>query len=595
LVATQHPSELNPLQLYRQASSILRGTSRATNDGWYQRPLEQQFQLHLRIDGSRAETWIYEPSTGRWKSAPDFPENLILEPSKIAEFAKTSVALAKQAGARSLGIILHIADEFATTEIKPQLDNPGALAELREQIVNDPFAVLDDSSLSADEHSWRLIPYPAGGSEAIATAIILSRQADEFVAKLRAYGNTNNFPVVVDAFSAPLVALLTLPDLKTGPNDNPFIGVLPYARFTVLAFFNEHGDLRLLRTLQHRGQRRPSNLRHAVATTATALEMSAPEIFVLPLAGEPDHQMVSDLKLVFESSSIHEINWRETRFHKAETPSISPELIVAAEIKQVAETPLANTNTFVTLRDEGWATQSFLPMPLAAAEVFPHRSEMKMLRAAKYARYGLFAAVLAVFGWVGVNILNMIRKPEWTFNKQEALMINGRLSMLGQEQKKIAHWDNLLEDRSKGWASMELLARLFPEKSGFLVRSFSHTANPEVTPGQAQVGFIKEWRISGLAREEALIRLSDLNTREGISVAFTEIARVTGNQSFRTDLPSRSVVVNVKTLENSAFKPMPPEEMVAADESTYPFMFDLTITQRFEAADPMALNVAKAP
>jgi hypothetical protein len=40
---------------------------------------------------------------------------------------------------------------------------------------------------------------------------------------------------------------------------------------------------------------------------------------------------------------------------------------------------------------------------------------------------------------------------------------------------------------------------------------------------------------------------------------------------------------------------MPPEEMVAADETSYPFMFDLTITQRFEAADPMALNVAKAP
>jgi hypothetical protein len=142
---------------------------------------------------------------------------------------------------------------------------------------------------------------------------------------------------------------------------------------------------------------------------------------------------------------------------------------------------------------------------------------------------------------------------------------------------------------------MELLARLFPDKSGFLVKSFSHTANPETLPGQAQAGFVKTWRISGLAREDALQRLADLNTREGISSAFTEVARVTGNQSYRTDMPSRSVVVNVKTLEHGAYKPMPPEDMLPADETSYPFMFDLTITQRFEAADPMAINVAKAP
>jgi len=32
-----------------------------------------------------------------------------------------------------------------------------------------------------------------------------------------------------------------------------------------------------------------------------------------------------------------------------------------------------------------------------------------------------------------------------------------------------------------------------------------------------------------------------------------------------------------------------------SDESSYPFTFDLTSTQRFEATDPMALNVPKAP
>ena len=48
-------------------------------------------------------------------------------------------------------------------------------------------------------------------------------------------------------------------------------------------------------------------------------------------------------------------------------------------------------------------------------------------------------------------------------------------------------------------------------------------------------------------------------------------------------------------MENSGFKPLPLSETFDTDESTYPFNFDLTITQRFEAADPLALNVNKSP
>ena len=40
---------------------------------------------------------------------------------------------------------------------------------------------------------------------------------------------------------------------------------------------------------------------------------------------------------------------------------------------------------------------------------------------------------------------------------------------------------------------------------------------------------------------------------------------------------------------------MPLEDASDSDESTYPFTFDLTITQRFEATDSMAINVTKAP
>jgi hypothetical protein len=128
-----------------------------------------------------------------------------------------------------------------------------------------------------------------------------------------------------------------------------------------------------------------------------------------------------------------------------------------------------------------------------------------------------------------------------------------------------------------------------------LVKTYSHSSKPESAPGKAKVGFVKEWKITGFARDEALDHLNTLNTREGITEHFAEVARITGNESYDPNAGNRSIAVNVRTQENNSFKPTPPEESSVEDESTYPFTFDLTITQRFEATDPMAITVPKAP
>ena len=142
---------------------------------------------------------------------------------------------------------------------------------------------------------------------------------------------------------------------------------------------------------------------------------------------------------------------------------------------------------------------------------------------------------------------------------------------------------------------MESLARMFPENSGMLVKTYSHAAKPDTTQGNARIGFVKEWKITGYARDEALDYLNTINTKEGISAHFSEIATVTGNNSYRTNLGNRNIVVNIRTQENGSYKYVSPDEASNADESTYPFTFDLTITQRFEATDPMAINVSKNP
>lgn len=595
MVAYQHPSGLNPLQRFRQAGAILRGTSRAVNTAWYQNALELDFQLHIRVDGSRIDSWLYNRRANAWTAGPVPDEASATDLSLVPAFANQVLATAKAANASSIAVVLHVADEFATSELKPGLDNPGALSELRAQIETDPKGVLDDASVSEAENSWRLIPYPAAGSEAIATTLCISHRWSPFLQELRRVGEENNFPIVTRAVSAPLICLLALPDLKTDAVTRPIIAILPYPRFTLLAFFNEHGDLRLLRTLQHRGQRRPTNLRHATSTTAAALELADPEIFLFNIGEGADPQLAADVQVVFPATSIHEIDWSGTRYQAGGNSIIFPEPLVTAGLTTAAETPIANAHTFSDFRSEGWATQDFLPVAREAAELYPSRGEMKLLRMAKYARLCFGAAALLSLGWLAVGMIGMIRQPEWAFNAESAQVGKQRLAMVSAERTRIDHWDNLLADRSKAWASMELLGILFPENGGFLAKSFSHTVRTETTPGQAMAGFVKEWKITGLAREEALERLSVLNTRDGISAVFNQVADATGNEAFRTTIGNRTLVVNVRTLENSGYKQAPLEEASILDEGTYPFSFDLTITQRFESSDPMALKASAAP
>lgn len=595
MVAYQHPAGLNPLQRFRQAGNVLRGTSRATNPAWYRSALELDLQLHLRVDGNRLDSFVFDRRSGQWSAGPVLDDALATDLTLVPAFAAELIGFAQKAGADAAGVILHIADEFATSELKPELDNPGALAELRGTIENDPKSILDDSSVSASESSWRLVPYPASGSEAIATTVCISRQWSGFLDEVRKFGEEKNFPLITRAVSAPLVCLLALPDLKTGELIRPLIAVLPYPRFTLLAFFNEHGDLRLLRTLQHRGQRRPTNLRHAASTTAAALELSEPEVFLFTIGEQEDPQLAADLQLVFPAASIHEIDWSGTPYHAGSTGSGCPEPMIATALATASESPLGSSHTFTVLRGDGWATQDFLPVAKDAFEVYPSRGEMKLLRSARYARLGFAAVALLALSWTGLQLIDMIRKPEWAFDAKTAQSQQQRIAHLSTGRARIDHWDNLLEDRSKAWASMELLGGLFPDKSGFLVKSFNHTIRTDSAPGQARVGFVREWKITGLAREEALERLAILNTRDGMSSIFTGIATLTGNTSFRTDLPNRSLVVNVRTLENGSFRPGPVDDMSQRDESSYPFSFDLTIQQRFASADLMALLSAKAP
>ncbi|MEO5716340.1 MAG: hypothetical protein ABIT37_22865 [Luteolibacter sp.] len=586
----QHPASLNPLQRFAQACSILKLTTRAVNPGWYQEALELDFQLHIRKDGASISTFYLNRPKNQWSPGPTLQEEVFQDPAKTAALAAESLAVARSFGANALGVILHIADEFATTELKPELDNPSALFELRDAAISNPGSILDDNSIQADLYSWRVLPYPAAGGEVIGTTATLSRQYAPFIEALRQAGEVANFPILSHALSAPLVAILGLSHRVVPTPGKPFVAILLYPWLTAMAFFNEHADLRLIRTLQHRGMRRATNFRNALATTNASLEFIDPDIFILPLGQNVDQTLDADLRITFNTSRVEIIDQPLIEG----IPSWCPEPAIST-LPPDQRPSLVSSHTFTILREEKWAIQNFLSTPKEIVEIYPDRSEMRLLRLLRLGQVAILALSILSLVYSGYGVIGIISRPEWSFDQTQADASKGRLAKLTTETKKAEHWNNLLEDRSKAWTSMESLARLFPANCGMLVDTYSHAAKPDMMPGKAKVGFVKEWKITGYAQDQALDYLNTINTREGITAHFSEIARITGNTSFSSNAGNRNLVVNVRTQENTGYKPAPPEEGTTMDRSNYPFSFEMTIIQRFEATDPMAINVAKAP
>jgi hypothetical protein len=589
LSTLQHPASLNAYQQFRQACSVLSETSRATLPAWYQGALELGFQLHIRTDGTSVHTFFYDKAQNEWSAGPPLTEEVMADHDQSAAYAAQLHKHVRSLKGTSVGVILHITDEFATAELDPALDNPAALPDLRDTAVNTPGEILDDSSVPPDQASWRVMPYPAAGSEAIGTTVTLSRRMKGFLTAMREVGEERNFPIITRALSGPLVAIMGLPSVIKPTSGKPFVAILQYPWFTALAFFNEHSDLRLIRTLQHRGLKRPSNFRQALSTTNASLEFVDPDMFVLQLGAAVDARVADDLIRFFPESAVKVAAFPAV----GPVPACMPELALSTEV--VPEDQVHGSHTFGVLRTERWFLQDFLPAEKEVIEIYPTSNEMRLLRILKLGRIALVAIVILGMAWLAFGVFSVIRRPEWAFNEGESKAVQQRLVSLTQERQKVEQWNNLLDDRSKAWCSMEAFARLFPANSGLLVKTFNHTVRPDNAPGQLKVGFIKEWVITGMARDEALGYLNDLNTREGISAHFSEIEKVTGNSAYDPAPNTRTIVINVRTQENGSFKQMPLEDIVDSDDTTYPYSFNLSITQRFESADPLAINAAKAP
>lgn len=575
-------------------------TGRATNPAWYTSPLELGTQFHIRVDGERIDTWIHDRTSNRWQAGPLLSADILTESTQSEGFASNFLQSLPAAN-HGLGVILHMADEFATAELSPETASSHSLLELHSALQEQPSAILDDKSFTPQDHGCGVFPYGIQTGKSPATAVIHSRKFEPILTAFRHAGEARKLPVQTAALSSPLLTIQSLPFLVTANLACAFVGVFHYPKFTTLAFFNKQGNLLLLRSLPHRTQRRPHHLYFAINTTATSLEFVEPQIVYLSYLGAPDLPLLEELTRSFGPHRVSVVDWQQTQFHASSTTPEFAEPQFAVTSLSSATTPLAKSETFSALKKDQWALQDFIPAPREETELYPTQQEVQLLKTTRIARWGIFGTIGAVAAWSAVAIIGALRDPAWEATETTANAAKQKLAPLTVEQARITHWDNLLEDRSRSWSAMELISQMFPENSGIQIQSIGYTlkattatssaSRPTKAPlGQSappppltKSGFSRGWKISGTANNQAVREiLPALADREALSRIFQQTAEITQDSSFASAPTTRIISSQISTNE-------------AAGKNGGSYNFTLDIEQTFSPNDPLAPIISAAP
>jgi hypothetical protein len=156
---------------------------------------------------------------------------------------------------------------------------------------------------------------------------------------------------------------------------------------------------------------------------------------------------------------------------------------------------------------------------------------------------------------------------------------------LGVKLNQHRQLDSLLQDRSKAWVSMELVQRLVPIDGSVILKDVNHYVAQKPEVGKRKYGMQKEWVINGFATAKGLPQIKAFGDRDGIKKIFNEVAIVTGNEAYLTNIDKRDVTVSFKQKANPLFNKIGQGGLGVS----MPHAFNLTITQSFRASDSLAI------
>ncbi len=603
------PCELKAADIYSQARTVASKTSRGTDGHWYRVPEELPWQWHLWFDGGREVcSATFSKYHQRWQTGPTLPLANLTTGDGVGEILGELMSTAYfQEKPKALGVILHVADEFGLAEIGQVGEVVGEAGDdfqiLRYNLVDDPLEVLADCGVSVEANSWRLLPFwGSAPGQARCTAVTLSRTREAFLQKLLACAENLRVPVRVAVTSAAVETLAALPLLRPHLEGGCLVAVGFY-KFTAVFAIGATGELRAARSLMHRGSSQvPTGFGDILWNMAQGAELATPK--VLLVSAQALQLAAQELEL--NSGSRKPIHFELLNLAEqpalAEVPGHRPEFLIydTTKVEQVrtGSTPLAQADSFRALWS-GWARQSFMDTA-RMDHLYPTLRDLRVLRFSSWFVY-LLAFGLISMGCYGTwSLFAAMNHPSWELTPYQMKQTQDKHTKLLDEKKHIDTTARLLQPRSRGWVTLEFLLQLFPEDSGVRLDSFFYSAEaaralaPTAKAAKPEfTGLNRTWTLKGLVKPKALELLSTLNSQRGLSAFFERVAEATDDAAYRPE-PTRQMTVTLTQGRNTRFSPQASAGDLARDSTlTFPFSFEVTITQALTDMDALALPLEK--
>ncbi len=614
MIEFKHPSQLNPYQIYQQASRIAQKTSRAKNPDWYVIPVEIQRQWHLWIGEGEVVSAVFDKKAGRWIDGPDVSW-LLGDDGDIEEVesgrergeainaALADVLRSRELGGKvkSLGVVWHVADEFAVLDLSRDYSGIVDFEEVQNSLQADPQLVLGDASSDPLTHSWKLMPYWGvldGGRRSVVIQTL--RTPEEFLSVVRNYGEEQNIAIVTMAASAPLETMALIPlcleeeDLQRGS-----IVVLQYRGFSALVGLDSQGELILLRSVQHRdGVEHVSNLGEVLLNTKALLGMDEPVVHIFPMVkGSGVESLTAELTRFFIGKEPMDIGFIELDQLKVVEgiPASRIELLFgdsAAVGEGLKKTALSQNVSFSNLHEGGWALQDFAPLPLEVQEVYPSWRDLQLRKWFGMVKVVLLLACVGGIVWGGITYKAATSTPAWSLTEEDSLAVTTQSAKLNKNKEEIDYWEKIMRTRSEGWSNMELLLKLFPQDKGVVITSCKYTIGNLVLGGgkSKEVGVERRWDFQGYAKPAAISYLNDLGTTKVVKQFFNEFAEDTEAEEFDMTKPTRTLNANLQRKQGTY--PVS-GALSTAEAAKYTIAFDMNITQIFNTGDDLTIPKKK--
>ncbi|MDB6074031.1 MAG: hypothetical protein JWO89_1671 [Verrucomicrobiaceae bacterium] len=619
MLSITDPCELKPADVYRQARLVATKTSRASDRNWYRDAFDLHCQWHLWFDGGREViSATFSRHDNLWRPGPVIPlANLTTGENAGDLIGQLLSPTYFGTRPKALGVILHVADEFALAGLAQSPDSTAEVADdlgiLRYNLIDDPREVLADKEVSVETASWRLLPlWGAPSGQPRATALALSRSREAFLTKLLAHGEELRLPIRVAVTAAPVEMLAALPLVEPSLAGGQLI-VIPYLKYTAVFILTPAGELRSVRSLSHRGNALvPSGLGDIILSMAVSAELTgagsaAQPPRVLLVSGDSAALQAACKDLEVYSLSRQTIEWRSIDLanhpalegipgHRPEFLVYDPGIVAKVEGGGCA---LARTETFTALWN-GWMTQSSFFDTAKLDALYPTLQDLRLLRFSSAFTLMLTIALIACSAFGAFGFFAASNHPSWNLTPAQLKRTEATQTVLQTERRQIDLTRRLLLPRSRAWTTIEFMLQLFPEETAVRLETFNYgmeasRPGPSSPNGQQTeaTGLVRTWSFRGLAKPQALELLGNMNSQRWLSAFFERTGKAIGDSSYAPEA-GRQLTVTLTQGRNPRFIADARSEDASQDPSTsFQFTFEATISQTITDKDTLALPAEK--